>query len=333
MHRPSIHHAHRAKGLSLLCVYVPPAEDPFLLLKHFIPVTTHNPDCALIAELSFPFTTLRMNVPDDSDTEIDKVFDDRVRLRRRRALSNITNTPDGIKESKGKNVFAEALHNSMFVQPSNTNGDCESGNNVKLDVIDSPSKNEVSKLQRMSNTCPTDGSGSKHEESRRVKVMFRDIARVKPERHAIDMPKASVEMEKEPNGTIASKAMVGGGEARREEQNVLLRIQNELDELKEVHKRALKIKSKLIKVMEREVSELKKRIEAEKKEEIEDLRGRYEKALLEKRDRYRELCKQKIVEYKNALDEAYSKKATEYRDKCNEAVKRMRDMLRKSLRP
>lgn len=118
-------------------------------------------------------------------------------------------------------------------------------------------------------------------------------------------------------------------EAEGEKLVTLSKIQGELEELREAHRRALRVRSKLIRVMEREIAEMKRALEAKREEEVSSLKKHYDQVLLEKRDAYREMCRLKIAEYKNALDEMYRRKAAEYQSRCNEAIGRLKALCRK----
>lgn len=111
-----------------------------------------------------------------------------------------------------------------------------------------------------------------------------------------------------------------GGERKAESKedgsdDVLSRIQKEFEELKEMHRKALRARRKLIKTMEKEMSELKQRMEAKQKVEVENLKRQYDEKLQEKQEAYKKICKEKILEYKKKLDEAYRVKAGELRER------------------
>ena len=111
---------------------------------------------------------------------------------------------------------------------------------------------------------------------------------------------------------------------------MLFRIQNELDELKEAHRRALRVKSKLIKVMEREVAELKQQDLAKKEEKMEALKSHYNKIFLARRDTYKVICKQKVLEYKLFWMKLIGRRLLQNR--CNEVINKMKDIYKRKER-
>ncbi|KMV66765.1 hypothetical protein M970_010950 [Encephalitozoon cuniculi EcunIII-L] len=106
---------------------------------------------------------------------------------------------------------------------------------------------------------------------------------------------------------------------------MLSRIQKEFEELKEAHKKTLRARGKLIRAMEKEVSEMKQKMESRKKAEEESLRRQYDEKLQKRKEMYKKICKERILEYKRRLDEAYRAKALELRKRC-EALKRIKEL-------
>ncbi|WEL37857.1 hypothetical protein PFJ87_01g01110 [Encephalitozoon hellem] len=185
------------------------------------------------------------------------VFDERVRIRKRNVLSNITNRLDGVKDG-GKD------------------GDGKGASAGK--------GNDVSEQELLN------GIGSR--DVGRGKVVFKDFI---------------LDDSQEP--------AAGEDKAKNRGDDVLFRIQKEFEELKEMHGKTLRARRKLIKAMEKEMSEIRREMEAKQKVEIENLKKQYDEKLQEKQEAYRRICKEKILEYKRRLDEAYRAKALELKER------------------
>ncbi|ADM10964.1 uncharacterized protein Eint_011020 [Encephalitozoon intestinalis ATCC 50506] len=183
------------------------------------------------------------------DGDFGEVFDERVRIRKRRAFANITNRPED--EKLGGEKKAETQDTSKSLKGL--------GNEV------------------------------------RGKVIFRDFT------------------EEPRKGLGEGRKEVESGEEKN--SNMLLKIQKEFEELKEIHRKVLRDRRKLIRAMEKEVGELKRRIESKRKAEMESLENKYSRKLEEMREAYKKVAKEKILEYKKKLDEAYRVKASELREK------------------
>lgn len=252
-----------------------------------------------------------MGAHDDSDAEISKLFDDRIRLHRRRALGDITNATVDVEarqQRKEGNLFVKALHESGVCYSYGGNGkmpdgatndgnDPGVGARVTVEKIESPVRDGVAKPR-----------GAHRRDDGGPRVVFKDLVG-----------------DRSRSAEVAEESKEEGGRESGERQGRLLsEIQNELEELRMAHKKALSTRGKLVRMMEREMGELRRSLEAEKKEEIESLKRHYDKMLLEKKQEYRESCRQKILEYKGILDEAYRTKAAEYRDRCNEMINKMK---------
>ncbi|AFN82435.1 hypothetical protein EROM_010910 [Encephalitozoon romaleae SJ-2008] len=189
------------------------------------------------------------------------VFDERVRVRKRNVLSNITNKSGDI---------------SMAYKDGN-------GKDVKID--------------REKDIEDQDGflSGTGPGNVIRGKVVFKDFT--------------SEDGRNQDTGERKAESKENGSDS------VVSRIQKEFEELKEMHRKALGARRKLIKTMEKEMSELKQRMEAKQKVEMENLKRQYDEKLREKQEAYKRICKEKILEYKRKLDEAYRVKVMELKER------------------
>jgi vacuolar-type H+-ATPase subunit H len=301
-----------------------------------------------------------MNLENDSEVEMDRIFDERISIaRNRRPLSNVTNKSVAGDANRPRNVFAEALSNPTLYYSYNAAGSKRRGGK--------------------------DGGCIEHENEAGMKNRETRIKFVEPGAEELDAAKVVEEP-----GAMSD---VGDGEA--EKHSVLLaKIQREFDELKEAHRKALEVRRRLIRALEKEMAEYKKRIRAsaekkieeikkehsdavreknmeierlskqvaeggldqrleslrgiastkdaeirdlkercaelreKRKQEMEDLRKEYDARLSSKKEEYKDLCKKRIMQYREMVDGFYREKASEYRSKCSERLKRIKNSYR-----
>ncbi|TBU17198.1 hypothetical protein CWI41_011010 [Ordospora colligata] len=102
---------------------------------------------------------------------------------------------------------------------------------------------------------------------------------------------------------------------------MLLKIGAEFEELKEVHRKALKAREKLMRRMQRDLEMFKKQMEAEKTKEMNEFRKRCEDDFFERRRKYKERCRKSVCEYKASVDEMVKILMADMANRCNDMVK------------
>lgn len=210
----------------------------------------------------------------DGDGDVEGMFDERVRVRKKNALLNITNRVGDVPlDREGKGEAAGTI----------------------------PPGGGEGSVRKM----PEDGESLRGVG--RGRVVFKE---------------SSGDGGRQPNATAGIDHESGMGEQKND---VMLSIQREFEELKEAHRKTLKARGKLIRAMEKEVSELRRAMKDKRKAEIEDLRRQYEEEFLERKRMYKEAWKKKVLEYKRKLDEVYRSKIISFRKKCEEAVRKARE--------